>query len=126
MKNKSATTKDINNDLTEKVNINCLTLDELCFDFDKVDFIKIDCDGADADIILSGKSTISTKKPIILFEDMGLDYDFNSDIFLAYKDAYSFLINHEYHLFKVEDRSFVRTSNQQIKNQYANIIALPQ
>ena len=56
---------------------------------------------------------------------MGLDYDFNSDIFLAYKGAYSFLINLGCHLFKIEDRNLVRTDKQQIKNQYANIIALP-
>ena len=47
--------------------INMITLDSL--DIGKVDYVKIDCEGYEYNIILGARNTLLTSKPIIVVED---------------------------------------------------------
>ncbi|MDP1955357.1 MAG: FkbM family methyltransferase [Polaromonas sp.] len=120
MANKSATIKKINNELTEQITIHVLPLDVFCEKFGTIDVIKIDCDGADADIILSGKESIAKHKPYIIFEDMGL-MDFPS-IERKYELAYQFLQSIGYLLFEIK-RHHLEPIETPVKGRYANIFA---
>ena len=48
--------------------VDCLTLDEICIERPEIDFIKIDTDGYDYDVLMSGIETLKSKKPLLLFE----------------------------------------------------------
>ena len=65
-----------NNDKKHKVHLGILKktsfktkkLDKICSKFKKIDFIKIDVDGHELDVLKSGKKTITKHKPVIYFE----------------------------------------------------------
>ena len=96
MKNKSASILNLNKELTENIQIDVKSFDKLFSKIPKIDFIKIDCDGSDADIILSGRSLIKKHRPIILFEDLGGYHvgmgskDLISKLDLDYEKAFTF------------------------------------
>ena len=48
--------------------VNILTLNEICIEYPEIEFIKIDTDGYDYDVILSGIDTFKSKMPLLLFE----------------------------------------------------------
>jgi len=115
MANKSATMCDINSELTEKVMVNTKTLDSL--GIERVDFIKIDTDGSDPDVILGGKETINRDKPVILFEYIK---EF-PDIKIKYDKAISFLIDIGYEIQEVFNKE-LKPFSENIDN-FANLIA---
>jgi len=71
MLNKSASLTSSNPALKEKIMVQALTLNKFLADFVRLDFLKIDADGSDADIIISGISELNRLKPVIYFEDNG-------------------------------------------------------
>jgi FkbM family methyltransferase len=71
MSNKSASLSDSNPELENKIKVNAITLESFLSSFNKLDFLKIDADGSDADIILSGILELNRLKPVIYFEDNG-------------------------------------------------------
>ena len=54
--------------ILKKTSLRVRKLDKICSKFRKVDFIKIDVDGYELDVLKSGKKTIIRHKPIIYFE----------------------------------------------------------
>jgi FkbM family methyltransferase len=129
MKNKSASMLDLNPELSEKIEIEVRTFDSIFAHLDKIDFIKIDCDGSDADIILSGRRVIERHRPIIIFEDlggyheaMGSDELINS-VDAAYDQAFDVLSELGYRTFKVLDGFLIDSGR--IRGEYSNIIAIP-
>ena len=52
----------------KKTSKNIKKLDKVCSEVKKVDFIKIDVDGHELDVLKSGKKTIKKHKPFIYFE----------------------------------------------------------
>lgn len=129
MKNKSASILDLNSELSEKIEVQVRSMDSLFSGLDKVDFIKIDCDGSDAEIILSGKKTISTHKPIIIFEDLGGyntsmgDKSLIDSVDKAYNEVFQFLEAENYRFFNVLNGTLKET--KRITGSYSNIIAIP-
>lgn len=115
MDNKSASMFDVNPELTEKITVKVDTLDSLSIE--KLDFIKIDTDGSDADVILGGEETISKLKPTILFEYMKLDIVIDS-----YNKAIKFLEGLGYKISIVED-GYLRDFNG-VADNFANLIAV--
>ena len=54
--------------ILKKTSFKTKKLDRICSKFKKVDFIKIDVDGHELDVLKSGKKTILKHKPVIYFE----------------------------------------------------------
>jgi FkbM family methyltransferase len=114
MANKTATLKNVTAYIPEQsvqIQVEMKSLDSLCSSEPKVDFIKIDCDWYDADIILSGIETIRKHKPVILFEDLGSfpeGWDKSEDVHNVYLEAYEMLEGLGYQIFKVLDNSLIR------------------
>lgn len=129
MKNKSASTLDLNPELSEKINVEVRTFDSLFAHLDRIDFIKIDCDGSDADIILSGRRLLERHRPIVIFEDlggyhgsMGSDELINS-VDTAYDQAFDLFAEMGYRTFKVLDGFLIESGR--IRGAYSNMIAIP-
>ena len=126
MKNKSATICDINDELTEKVGIEITELDKIEDKTPHFQFMKIDCDGSDAAIILGGKKILRINKPTILFEDLswalskGL-HDRNR-IRNEYTNAYNFLWSIGYEVYGVQNKFLVKLDNE--PHGYENILAI--
>tara|TARA_B110000008_G_scaffold275830_1_gene314015 strand:- start:442 stop:1272 length:831 start_codon:yes stop_codon:yes gene_type:complete len=129
MRNKSASILELNDELTDHIDIKLRPLDEIFSHLKRLDFIKIDCDGSDGDIILSGKELILKYKPLILFEDLGGYHSGMGSIDLAikvddeYDQAYKLLTDNGYRIFEVGDQKLTETVR--LKGQYANILAVP-
>lgn len=64
--NESAQVSFIEGSTSDENSIECVTLDS--FNFPKVDFIEIDAQGADFQVVLGAQKTIERFKPIITFE----------------------------------------------------------
>jgi FkbM family methyltransferase len=84
---------------SENDTIVSVTLDELFFNKQRVDFIKSDIDGFDYDAILSGKQLIKENLPIIFFENQ---IDFNEQI-SGYQNMYKMLEEIGYNNFVIFD-----------------------
>lgn len=116
MQNKSASMLDLNRELTVRIDVPVKSMDNAFRGIDRLDFIKIDCDGSDADIILSGASLIEKHRPVIIFEDLGGYHDEMGDSSLiesvdkAYDDAFNFLKKNGYRFFRVLDRRLQETN----------------
>ena len=54
--------------ILKKTSFKIKKLDKICSKFKKIDFIKIDVDGHELDVLKSGKKTITKHKPVIYFE----------------------------------------------------------
>ena len=54
--------------ILKKTSFKTKKLDKICSKFKKIDFIKIDVDGHELDVLKSGKKTITKHKPVIYFE----------------------------------------------------------
>ena len=54
--------------ILKKTSFKTKKLDKICSKFKKIDFIKIDVDGHELDVLKSGKKTIKKHKPVIYFE----------------------------------------------------------
>ena len=54
--------------ILKKTSLKTKKLDKICSKFKKIDFIKIDVDGHELDVLKSGKKTITKHKPVIYFE----------------------------------------------------------
>ena len=98
--------------IKEKLKINSYTLDQLVFEkykFKKLDFIKIDTEGAEYEILKKSKKTLQKFKPAIYFE---ITRKTNKIINLLKTYGYEFfaISNEEKHKLK--------------KNFYANVLAL--
>ena len=118
MRNKSATMKEINSELTEKISVKKDTLDNFLAKEARIDFIKIDTDGSDADVILGGKELIKKFKPTVLFEYIK---EF-PEIKARYDEAMSFLKGEGYELFEVLDRELKEFDGT--SDNFANILAI--
>ena len=129
MKNKSASILELNDELTEHIEVNIRSIDELFREVDRVDFIKIDCDGSDGDIILSGRSLIESCRPVVLFEDLGGYHssmgspDLVKQVDDDYDAAYQLLISLGYRIFEIGDERLTET--QRPRGRYSNILAIP-
>lgn len=126
MNNKSATICDINDELTEKIEIEITELDKIEDKTSRFQFMKIDCDGSDAAIILGGKNILQKYKPIILFEDMSwfLSKDLRDGNKIAnqYANAYDFLRSIEYDIYGIRNKYLVRLEGRPIG--YENVLAV--
>ena len=76
-------TKEENN-----IKVECITIDSL--NLDKIDFIKLDVEGYEKDVLLGGINTIKKFKPLIIFEDWCENQTINIDIT---KNKFKFLID---------------------------------
>lgn len=88
----------------ENGSIICKTLDGECNDknIENIDFIKLDTEGCEYLILLSGKETILKNKPLIQFETNSSAKDlFN----LENKDTIQFLLDLGYSIFDQSDSS---------------------
>ena len=54
--------------ILKKTSLKTKKLDQICSKFKKIDFVKIDVDGYELDVLKSGKKIITKSKPIIYFE----------------------------------------------------------
>lgn len=129
MKNKSASTVNLNSELTEQISVEVKKMDTIFSELSRLDFIKIDCDGSDGDIILSGKNIISKFLPVILFEDLGGYHNAMGDPSIIqkvdkdYNEAFIFLKNHHYRFFEIRDQYMVES--ERVVGRYSNILAIP-
>jgi FkbM family methyltransferase len=129
MANKTATLKNVTPYIPEQsvqIQVKMRTLDSICESEPKVDFIKIDCDWYDADIILSGIDTIRKHRPVILFEDLGSfpeNWDKSEDVHQVYLDAYEMLEGLGYQIFKVLDHSLIKEERK--LGMIQNMLAIP-
>lgn len=129
MQNKSATMCKLNDELTEEIKIQITTLDETIDE--KIDFIKIDVDGSDAEVIFGAKRLIEKYRPIILFEylkDYVVTKDSKSvnlgvDLHKRQMDAISNLENIGY-VTKVVAKKYLAELNDSTKN-FSNVILIP-
>ncbi len=117
MHNKSASLYPENYELTEKISVQTVTLDRFCKTFKKLDFIKIDTDGSDARVILSGKEIIEKHKPIILFEYTNSVEEFEHKI----KEAIGLLTRLGYELYVVKEETLEVFQ----KARGENVVAIP-
>jgi FkbM family methyltransferase len=104
----------------------CKRIDSINFE-KKIDFIKIDCDWHDAEIILSAKETIKKHQPIILFEDLGSfppEWDKKDDVHAEYEEAYKFLYSNGYSIYKVEQNKLLPESRE--LGVLQNMLAIPE
>ena len=116
MKNKSATIYDINDELTEKIEIEITELDKMEDKISRFQFMKIDCDGSDATIILGGKNILQKYKPIILFEDLSWSlpkslHDCNR-IKNEYTNAYNLLRSIGYDVYGIRNKYLVKLEDE--------------
>lgn len=89
----------------EEIKVEMKTLDEIIGN-EKVDFIKIDTEGHDRNVIMGAKETIRKNKPIIIFEDAPED-DGLSDI--SRKDVYDFLESLNYTIKRFDEINVICT-----------------
>lgn len=129
MANKIATLKNVTPYISEQsvqIKVKVKTLDSICASESKVDFIKIDCDWYDADIILSGINTIRKHRPVILFEDLGSfpeNWDKSEDVHQVYLEVYEMLEGLGYQIFKVLDHSLIKEERK--LGVIQNMLAIP-
>ena len=129
MKNKSASIVDLNKELSEHIKVEVKSLDTLFLSLPKLNFIKIDCDGSDGDIIMSGRKTIVKHLPYILFEDLGGYHNAMGDPLIkekvnhAYDDAFNFLYSLNYRIFEINNNSLIES--KRIYGRYSNMLAFP-
>lgn len=127
--NKTATLKNIKEyfpQQSEEIQVELKTLDSICENESQIDFIKIDCDWADADIILSGSEIIRKHKPVILFEDLGsfpLNWNKSEDVHDDYIEAYKMLKELGYKIFKVENHKLL--DEERRLGVVQNMLAIP-
>ena len=127
MKNKSASIVDLNKELSEHIKVEVKSLDTLFLSLPKLNFIKIDCDGSDGDIIMSGRKTIVKHLPYILFEDLGGYHNAMGDPSIkekvnhAYDDAFNFLYSLNYRIFEINNNSLIES--KRIYGRYSNMLA---
>jgi len=129
MRNKSASTVNLNSELSVRFTVDVKKMDTIFSDLPRLDFIKIDCDGSDGDIILSGKKVIADHLPVILFEDLGGYHNAMGDPSIIkkvdddYNSAFSFLKNLGYRFFEIKDQYLIET--ERVVGRYSNILATP-
>ena len=128
--NKTATLKNLTEYQPQnsvEIPVQLVTLDSICKNEAKIDFIKIDCDWHDAEIILSAKETIKKHQPIILFEDLGSfppQWDKKDDVHAEYEEAYKFLHSSGYSIYKVEQNKLLPESRE--LGVLQNMLAIPE
>ena len=59
---------DTSNVIVEEIRVQTNRLDNVVPDYLKIDFIKIDVEGAELDVIKGGMRTIASSRPYVLFE----------------------------------------------------------
>jgi FkbM family methyltransferase len=129
MMNKSASTVNLNSELTVHISVESKRMDTIFSELSRLDFIKIDCDGSDGDIILSGKDIISKHLPIILFEDLGGYNSAMGDVSIIqkvdtdYNEAFIFLKNLRYRFFEVHDQHMI--DSERVIGRFSIILAVP-
>ena len=107
----------------KKTKVNTVTLDTIDFNFD---FIKIDCEGADFNILRGAEKLIDKNKPLIYFEHSGengaLNHKYTKDIF------FDFFKRKNYSLFLANGDKFLPSmwyiDTKKETNSY-NILAIP-
>ncbi|WP_170216977.1 FkbM family methyltransferase [Polynucleobacter duraquae] len=129
MMNKSASLTDSNPALEEKIEVQAITLEKFLAGFNRLDFLKIDADGSDADIILSGLIELSRLRPVIYFEDNGGWKGSKEDLINAeflddkYEICFTKLAEMGYQLFLVLDGYLVPT--KRIRGTLNMYLAIP-
>lgn len=129
MKNKSASILNLNPELSEEIVVKIKSLDSEFSMLQSLDFIKIDCDGSDGDIILSGKKTITKHMPYILFEDLGGyesgigDVEAKQKAHRLYEEAFDFLRALNYRTYEIKDQYLIESNR--VHGRYTNMLAIP-
>ena len=95
---------------SEKLKIESITIDEICKDLDKLDFIKIDIEGAELKALKGAKDTINSLKP-----KLSLEVDENS-----FYEVCSFLKKYDYKPFIFDDQKLVEINK--INKEYPTMI----
>jgi FkbM family methyltransferase len=70
------------------IKVECITIDSL--NLDKLDFIKLDVEGFEKDVLIGGINTIKKFKPLIIFENWGENQSIDINIT---KNQFNFLID---------------------------------
>lgn len=117
---------DVGDSKTIKVNVK--TLDS--YNYRKVDFIKIDVEGFEYNVLLGGEKTIEKYQPVILFEYSPIYYRRYEPSHT--KNILSFFEEHNYKLFDLEDKRkeitdisfYVKDFENGLRSQ-TNILATP-
>ena len=85
---------------TTKVNVQTITLDEYCKDI-KPDFIKIDAEAAEFQILLGAEKTMENHRPVISCEDCCCDSD------EKYKQLSEYMVDKNYNLLTTVDNNLI-------------------
>lgn len=59
---------EINNPIIEEITVKTITLDEILGYNQKIDFIKIDVEGAELNVLKGARKVIANSKPLVIFE----------------------------------------------------------
>lgn len=111
-----------------KIKVNVKTLDS--YNYEKVNFIKIDVEGFELNVLKGGENTLEKTKPKIIFEYSPIYYKRHNPSDTT--EILNFLKNKNYILYDLEDKrkvinninSFVEEFSDGLRSQ-TNILALP-
>lgn len=97
--------------------VHCVTLDEYCktHKIEQIDFLKIDVEGADCDVILGAKNLLKDHKIRFIQIEDSEHYKYSGHTF---KEIIDFVFIFGYELFHFNGAGFVRYDNQQAENFY--------
>lgn len=131
MSNKTATLKNVSGlvkDQNVEIKVETLSLDTLCKNESCINFIKVDTDWSDAEVLLSGKKTLSKHRPVILLEDLATTaghggWEVKADTQPEYKELYNLLKSLNYELFWVDRNKLVK--NMGVEQYLQNCLAVP-
>ena len=131
MSNKTATLKNVSGlvkDQNIEIKIETLTLDTLCKNESCINFIKVDTDWSDAEVLLSGRKPIKKHRPVILLEDLAttaghVGWEMKADTRPKYVELYNLLKSHNYELFWVDKNKLVK--HMGVEQQLQNCLAVP-
>jgi FkbM family methyltransferase len=83
----------IDNNVASLVTVRCQSLDEICLDLPRLDFIKIDAEGGEQDIFDGMQEVLKRFKPSLILEFNAIRY-LDPDKFIEKLGQYSFPLRH--------------------------------
>jgi len=88
-------------DAQEQIRVEIKTLDSMTGQFDRVDFIKIDVEGSELQVLQGGKETIERFEPVIQFEFLPKYQDAYDLRFADFQDFFRTFSKAHYEVFRV-------------------------